>query len=328
MKDLRFAWGLARRRPFSVLVQITNRCNMTCPFCAFWRHPAKPPDELSVAELQRVSAELAEHGTFLVSIEGGEPTLRPDLPQIVAAFAEHHLVLLYTNGWRMTDALARELWEAGLHQVGVSIDFADDAHDQKRGLKGARERAWAAVNLLKQTAPRSPRQVHVMTVLMAENREHWELLLEQSARAGVCHAFTLLATAGERRTANEAVPAEADLRALAEKHGRSDRVMVPSGYLQGAADFLAEGTLPRCRAGVQSLNIDHLGQVSPCIEKIGQPVGSVRESSISTLLQALVQADAGAGCQDCWTLCRGIAQSWGEGGSVSSWLDLATRMRI
>ena len=39
-RDLRFAAGILRRRPFSALVQVTNRCNMTCGFCDFWPHVA------------------------------------------------------------------------------------------------------------------------------------------------------------------------------------------------------------------------------------------------------------------------------------------------
>ena len=87
------------------------------------------------------------------------------------------------------------------------------------------------------------------------------------------------------------------------------------------------GPLPRCHAGLQSFNIDHLGNVAPCIEKIGSPVGNLKDTGVAELLAALRLQDAGAGCQDCYTLCRGIAQSWGGGGSAASWIDLVTRMR-
>src|SRR5690348_2020757 len=39
-KDASFALGLLRRRPFQVLVQVTNRCNMKCSFCDFWPNVA------------------------------------------------------------------------------------------------------------------------------------------------------------------------------------------------------------------------------------------------------------------------------------------------
>ena len=94
------AWaaGVLARRPFNALAQVTNRCNMRCPFCDFWPNGA-PKEELSAAEWARVARELAGLGTFLVSVEGGEPLVRPDLPEIIQGFrAAGHLPILYTNG--------------------------------------------------------------------------------------------------------------------------------------------------------------------------------------------------------------------------------------
>lgn len=96
--DLRFAAGIAMRRPFQVLVQVTNRCNMKCSFCDFWPNGAHPREELSVDDFRQLAADLAKQGTFLVSIEGGEPFLRPDLVEIVRAFSAKHVTVLYTNG--------------------------------------------------------------------------------------------------------------------------------------------------------------------------------------------------------------------------------------
>ena len=62
---------------------------------------------------------------MIVSIEGGEPLLRADIAGIVRAFARYHHPILFTNGWRVTQPLARELWQAGLTEVGVSLDYAD-----------------------------------------------------------------------------------------------------------------------------------------------------------------------------------------------------------
>ena len=146
LRDARFALGLVRRRPFHCLIQVTNRCNMTCGFCDFWPNGVPAKDELSLADYQRVADELSGLGHFLLSIEGGEPLLRPDLVDIVGVFSRRHITVLYTNGWHVTPAIAQALFAAGLAQVGVSIDFVDPArHDAQRGLAGATQRAWRAV---------------------------------------------------------------------------------------------------------------------------------------------------------------------------------------
>ena len=200
MRDLRFAHGILARHPLQVLLQVTNRCNMRCSFCDFWPNGVAPKLELTVADYQRIAQEMAELGCFIVSVEGGEPLLRPDIIEIVRAFGKQHVPVLYTNGWFVNEAKARGLFEAGIAQIGVSIDFVDAArHDQKRRLAGAFEQAWRAVDLLREVAPHGGAQVHVMSIVMQENQHEIEQLLQMSAARGVGHCLTLLSTDGFRR---------------------------------------------------------------------------------------------------------------------------------
>lgn len=317
------------RRPFSALVQVTNRCNLTCGFCDFWPHPAPEGGELDPAEFRRVAAEMAEVGCFLVSIEGGEPLVRADIASVVGAFAERHVTALFTNGWYVTDASARALFDAGLVHAAVSIDFADAArHDARRGAAGATERAWAAVEHLKAAAPNGGAQVNVITVLMKENVGELPALLELSAAHGVGHYVTLVSRSGFRRGKDVELPDAAAGALLDDLWMRHRHLRLFRDYVRGVAPFLAGGALPACRAGIQAFNLDHVGNVAPCIEKIDRPVGNVRSETLTALL-ARMAADRRdvEGCQDCWTLCRGTGQVMGGGGTLSGWIDLATRLR-
>ncbi|MFZ5892511.1 MAG: radical SAM protein [Myxococcota bacterium] len=330
-KDMRFALGLLKKQPFQVLVQVTNRCNMRCSFCDFWPNPAAKGEELTVADFQRIARELAELGCFLVSIEGGEPLVRKDLEEIVAAFAEHHIPALFTNGWYVDAARARSLFDAGLVHASVSIDYADGSkHDAKRGLPQATERAWNAVDIFREAAPRKGLQVHVMTVLMQSNQSELEALLEQSRAHDVGHQFTLLATNGYRRGHNEVdqLPSAESLDQLSQLLERFSHVRFFSEYFSTAAAFVRQQALPTCRAGLQSFNIDHVGNVSPCIERIDEVVGNVKRSSLSELHTLLTGMHPQiADCQRCYTACRGFNQAMGNGGSVRNWIELGTRMR-
>lgn len=329
-KDARFAWGVATGRPFQVLIQVTNRCNMRCSFCDFWPNGVPPAEELAAADFRRLAGELARVGTFLVSVEGGEPLLRPDLVEVVSAFAGRHLTVLYTNGWHVTSGLARALFEAGLTQVGVSIDFSDPIrHDAKRGLAGAWERAWQAVEIFRAAAPKGGRQVHVMTVLTADNRGDLGRLLERSAAAGVGHMLTLLSKNGYRRADGvDDWPAPGVSAELLALHARFPHFRVFSRYLDGIDAFLERRTdLPACAAGVRSFNVDHVGNVSPCIEKIDRVAGNVRREPLAAILARMKGREDVAGCQQCWTLCRGFNQVFAGGGTPLAWRELATRLR-
>ena len=327
-RQLGFAVNLVRRRPFQCLLQVTNRCNMKCRFCDFWPNGALPHEELTIEELGKLADQLAGLGRFLVSIEGGEPFVRPDLTAIVGEFADDHIPLLFTNGWYVTAAAARELFAAGLAQVGVSIDYPDAGrHDRQRGLAGAFDRAWRAVDAFRAAAPHGERQVHVMTVLMEDNSRDLEALLEMSAARGVGHSVTLLSPSGFRRAPGQDLPVaplSGELVALWRKHGHFRTFR---DYLARIDAFLAADAMPTCGAGLQSFNVDHVGNVSPCIEKIDTIVGNIRREPLSAIHARMIQRADGATCQACWTACRGFSQALGGGGTASAWWDLVTRMR-
>jgi len=332
VKDLRFAAGVLRKRPFNCLVQVTNRCNLRCSFCDFWPNPAPPRDELTVAEYRDLAAQMAELGCFLVSIEGGEPFLRQDLPDIVRAFSAAHIPALFTSGWYVTPDNARALWDAGLVHVSVSIDFArPEDHDAKRGRPGTTERAWRAVEILRDTAPRGGHQVNVMSVLMDSNWRDMEALFQASARCGVGHQVTLLSTNGTRRgRGGDALPPPRMSEHMTSLFDRYRHVRFFRDYFERLDAFLGGGPMPTCRAGLQSFNVDHVGNVASCIERIGQPIGNLRQDRLATLHRRLASAAEQAEvsrCQQCWTACRGFQQAIGGRGTVRNWRDMVLRTR-
>ncbi|MFN7974311.1 MAG: radical SAM protein [Acidobacteriota bacterium] len=330
-RDLAFAWGLLRRHPFNCLVQVTNRCNMQCSFCDFWPNGASEPEELTLAEYEKLAGELDRMGTFLISIEGGEPLVRPDLVEIVRAFGRRHIQALFTNGWYVTAENARALFDAGLVHASVSIDYPDAArHDRKRALAGACDRAWRAVDRLRDAAPLGGKQVNVMTVLMEDNWRDLDALLGMTAERGVGHWITLLSLTGYRRgkAGPDAIPGAEMASPLLALFHRHPHLRVFEDYVTLMGDFLGGRAMPTCRAGLQSFNVDHVGNVSPCIEKIDWVAGNVRAESLRAI-HARMAADRKAveACQDCWTVCRGSSQLLGGGGSLRAFRDLAARMR-
>lgn len=329
-RDARFTATILQKRPFQVLLQITNRCNMRCSFCDFWPNGVAPRDELDLRTYQRLSRELAQLGTFLVSIEGGEPLVRPDLPAIIEALAERHIPALFTNGWYVDDETARDLWSRGLVHASVSIDYPTaPRHDRKRDLPGAFERAVRAVERLVRHAPRGGRQVNIMSVIMEDNADDLEALCELSKRLGVGHQLTLLSVSGYRRKGDrDRLPPPEVAGKLRDLHARYPHLRFFRSYFEGLLPFLRGGPMPTCHAGVQSFNIDHVGNVSPCIERIDHAVGNVREEPLAALHAKLVAAEATSmACRACWTACRGVTEALGGGSDPRSLLTLATRMR-
>jgi MoaA/NifB/PqqE/SkfB family radical SAM enzyme len=323
-RGARLLGGFVRERPTHLIVQVSNRCNLTCGFCSFWERPAHPRDEMTLADFERISAVMAEAGSMIVSIEGGEPLLRPDIVGIVAAFARYHHPILFTNGWRVTAELARALWDAGLTEVGVSIDYPDaERHDRHRGVAGTYERALAALAVLRDSAPHGRRQVTVMTVLMDDNAADFEGLLQLSDSLGVNHQCTLISTFGDGRhdRAQQLAPGGVGARLLELKR-RYPHFVTFSGYLGDVDRFLAGDAPTPCHAGERFLNIDHLGEVSPCIEKLAMSAGNIRRDPwpvIRARLEAM-RPETRA-CQSCHTSCKGFVEEMSGSPGLGSWRE-------
>ncbi len=106
-------------------ISITDHCNLNCVYCSDRAIPHLPRSEvLTYEELQRVIAITAALGISKVRLTGGEPLLRPDLPQLIkmiAATPGIDDIAVTTNG-TLLNRYAAELKEAGLHRVNVSLD--------------------------------------------------------------------------------------------------------------------------------------------------------------------------------------------------------------
>jgi len=111
-----------------VLLEVTKRCDLGCPFC--FASGGVDGADRDIADLKKDLAFIASKGGGLVQLSGGEPTLRDDLPEIVAAAHEAgiHYVQLNTNGIRLAqdEAYVEALAAAGLSFVFMQFDGTRD----------------------------------------------------------------------------------------------------------------------------------------------------------------------------------------------------------
>jgi Fe-coproporphyrin III synthase len=121
-----------------VVWNITRACNLSCMHC--YAHAVKNPREKELSKEQAfgVVDDLARFGAPVILFSGGEPLMRPDLPEIAAyAVAQGMRAVISTNGTLITTKKAKDLRNIGLSYVGVSLDGMEEVNDHFRGTEGA-----------------------------------------------------------------------------------------------------------------------------------------------------------------------------------------------
>jgi MoaA/NifB/PqqE/SkfB family radical SAM enzyme len=147
-------------RPTKLIFIVTKRCYSRCVYCDIWKIKDTPgglDGELSLDEVQAIAA--ANPYLQWIDFTGGEPTDRPDFPQVVQAFARAcpDLLLVHfpTNGiaTKRVEEMASEIRQTVRARlvVSVSIDGPPELNDRLRGIRNDFEHAvdtFAAVRRL------------------------------------------------------------------------------------------------------------------------------------------------------------------------------------
>jgi radical SAM protein with 4Fe4S-binding SPASM domain len=135
--------------PYRLDLALTYRCNNDCAHCYNVQHPSPSSlgegsgtnvAELSTREWMRVLDKAWDLGIPHIIFTGGEPTLRDDLPELVAhAEKNGQITGLNTNARRLSDPhYVEKLVAAGLDHVQITVESNDsEIHDDMVRTKGA-----------------------------------------------------------------------------------------------------------------------------------------------------------------------------------------------
>lgn len=128
------------RSPYTVIWEITRACDLCCVHCRASAFKMRDPRELSAAEGYRLINDLAEFGSPVFVITGGDPMKRPDLEDMICyAAKERRLRTSLTPSATplVTRSRLREIRNCGLARIALSLDGPNAAiHDSFRGEKG------------------------------------------------------------------------------------------------------------------------------------------------------------------------------------------------
>src|ERR1700726_2094549 len=137
-RNLRGARMIARAlastdHPLLAHIIPVRRCNLACEYCNEYDDFSKPvPTETMFRRIDK----LAELGTSVITISGGEPLLHPELDDVIRRIRKRGMIAgLITNGYLLVAERIERLNRAGLEWLQISIDDVTPDEVSKKSLK-------------------------------------------------------------------------------------------------------------------------------------------------------------------------------------------------
>lgn len=318
---------LAHPYPLTAMMVLTERCNLACPHC----YVPKPEhvDEMNLGQWETVLDQLAALGVLRLIITGGEPSLRPDLFEIVeAAVSRRFAVALKTNGTRLSQHDTARLFQVGLQEMDFSLYHINPTkHDDFVGEPGAFRKTVNNMDAFSSLGGR----VHVGIVAMGWNCDAVLPLVDFIESRGWHRNVDLRVT----------VRTDGDKTPIAQRASEAALIELVSDDRFFEAEVARDKEppppdSPLCVAGRGTMCIQPNGDVQPCVS-LPWVMGNVQNDDLKTIwdtskvrekVLGIARKDA-AMCKHCsfGAVCaRCPASSFLENGDVNvpSELDCAS----
>lgn len=296
--SVKYARLRLRRRPVLVTFEVTMRCNARCGFCDYWRTPG----ERKAEELASFADAARTFDPLIVTFSGGEPLLRPDLEELVGAVdgaVRWKWMTLITHGAMLTPERARALWDAGITQFSVSLDYLDGRHDAARGIPGLAARILANAERIRAAGM----TVRFNTVIRDDNLDAVMPLVRAAAamRVGVnLSVYTDFKNGNRQHLLRPEHHARVDAlvrELLTFKRRRRGIISNSDHYLERIPRWVRGEMTEPCHSGRDTVHIDPYGGIRRCPDFPAD--GHWREYA----------GYAPIACDRCYYACRGEAQA-------------------
>lgn len=310
-------------RPVYAHWGITHRCDITCRMCGIWKH-GNEDEELTLAEVATLANVLRDLGVIQVSIGGGEPFCRQDLPEVIHILQSRGLnVRVLTNALNLTDVEIDRAVDAGLQAVSVSLDTLDKGQfDWICCVDGAWEKVVRNLVRFSEKLPKRGTILSINCVVSKETMQYTPELVNFAEKLGYFVSLIPVELAEDAHdNDNKFITYQPKMRLSAEEVAKVDGVydtllkmkaegkpiLVTSPYLESSRAYFKTGRFPLpCDAGRLYFSINPSGDLTICHR--GESHKSILDADIVDFFhsdtyqnQAKAEADACEGCvRPCW----------------------------
>jgi radical SAM protein with 4Fe4S-binding SPASM domain len=283
------------KTPTPVLVSfgITRECDLECPHC-YSDSGERDAEELTTEEAKNVIDDIASLGAKTIIFDGGEPTFRSDLVELVGYSDKSGLTtVIGSHGIALTKELAKALKSAGCKGVAISLDGAEPkTHDEWRGFDGA----WAGAVEGARNCVEANLPFQIAPLLHKGNLKELHRIINFARRLGAVavEIFDYVATGRGKGHYEHELDTDQrkqvveDVITLQRKGDMIYRVIALPQYWVAVEktvpedEVLAKFVRSCCAAGTRYVTILPNGDVIPCMV-LQTKLGNVRDESLKTI---------------------------------------------
>ena len=315
-----YALDAAFVKPSNVTLSLTNRCNLRCPTCAYWKTPAEAKaTELTLDEMVALAGQLREWlGPFMLGLTGGEPFLRPEIFDLLDACDRLGIqATTVNNGSLLPPRRVERLLATPIHLVSFSLNHLDPAkHDETRGVAGGAEKIFRAIEQL--NVPGRRFKLTLSTILMGWNIDHLPDLVRWAEDQGLDNVtFQILYFESGNDDYEpgwfkkspfwdeDAAKINRGMDRLLEMKRAGAAISNSEAQMEAMRRYLLDPEGPQtvpCRVGIANLDIEPNGDVRLC--DVMDKVGNVREQHPREIWTSALSRQRRVEIHGCDKACR------------------------
>jgi len=188
--------------------EVTRNCNLACVHCRASATQGPYTDEIGTDDAFRLLDQIADTGSPIIILTGGEPLLRTDIFDIAKYGTQKGLkMVMAPNGTLVTKSAARKMTDSGIKRISISLDGSTaKSHDSFRGVTGAFEGAMQGIRAVKEEGI----EFQINTTITKKNLTQIQAIQNLAVKLGAVahHIFLLVPTGRGKYILDQEISAE------------------------------------------------------------------------------------------------------------------------
>gem|GEM_PF-780690 len=302
------AHKINRRDIMGLRFTTTWKCNSRCITCAIWNDPDAGKNDLSIDEIDRFSQSKYFRNVENITLSGGEPTLRADLPEIISVLHKNIPKASFgitTNGMnpqleeKMFKRITEENFGIRFSLVGISLNGPPDIHDQTRGISGSWEKAVESFERIKNFV-----RCEFSFTFCQHNLNYFDWVCDfaekkgtkaylcwtvMNSRFNITDQDLVFWKPGMSKVLQEYVERRFPISLKFIDKTRNAIFLKPDITFSYLYDHIINGRKMPCFAGRQIVHVAPNGDVYPCNFKLTEDriMGNLRENNFDTIWESI-----------------------------------------